>query len=296
MSRRLLKEAEYSIRKLFASVTNLSYSARYDYKIDMRLAVGQLHEAGIPLSHIKHFKEKYIRLLVERWKNEGLSIGTIKNRLTKIRYVCNYFKKGMVVPTNTSLGLGSRTAHTTNKALRSIDIERFKHPSIQHSVKLQQLFGLRREESLKFILSQADKGTYIELKGSWTKGGIPRVIPINTQAQRDYLDSLSKVIAKGESLIPKDKSYREHLYTYVSQVELAGYKNLHGLRHAYAQDRYKALTAFYSHTEGWHCPFMGGPNKKEMTAEYREIDNKVRLIISEELGHSRKGITKTYIG
>ena len=47
------------------------------------------------------------------------------------------------------------------------------------SLELQQAFGLRREEAMKFQPSFADQGDHIRLKGSWTKGGKAwvRVLP-----------------------------------------------------------------------------------------------------------------------
>ena len=37
------------------------------------------------------------------------------------------------------------------------------------SLELQQAFGLRREEAIKFIPSFADRGDHLVLKASWTK-------------------------------------------------------------------------------------------------------------------------------
>ena len=45
----------------------------------------------------------------------------------------------------------------------------------------------------------------------------------------------------------------------------AGLSQMHGLRHAYAQNRYEELT-------GWQCPAVGGPNSKVLTPEQREAD------------------------
>lgn len=296
MSRRLLKDALYSARKLFEYANDLSFASRYDYEIDTRLAIAQLHEAGIPISHVKHFKEKYIKLLVERWQEEGLSIGTLKNRVTKLRYVAKKINKPTIIPSNDVLGLGSRPTAEKNRAIRDIDIKRFTQPHIQHSIRLQELFGLRREESMKFILSQADKGTYLVLKGSWTKGGISRTVPVTTKAQRDFLNQLHTELKRGQSLIREGQTYVQQRNVYKWQVSMAGYANLHGLRHAYAQDRYRALTASSSNTEGWDCPFNGGMLTKNLTPEQKTIDHQVRLQISEEMGHSRKSITRTYIG
>jgi hypothetical protein len=46
------------------------------------------------------------------------------------------------------------------------------------SLRLQAAFGLRREESIKFRPDYADRSDHIILKGSWTKGGRERAIPI----------------------------------------------------------------------------------------------------------------------
>ena len=64
---------------------------------------------------------------------------------------------------------------------------------------------------------------------------------------------------------------------------------MHGLRHAYAQNRYEELT-------GWQAPAAGGPNAKTLTAEQREADRQARLTISRELGHEREQITAAYLG
>jgi hypothetical protein len=55
---------------------------------------------------------------------------------------------------------------------------------------------------------------------------------------------------------------------------------MHGLRHAYAQNRYEELT-------GWKCPAAGGPETKALTPEQHELDHGARLTISRELGHER---------
>jgi hypothetical protein len=69
----------------------------------------------------------------------------------------------------------------------------------------------------------------------------------------------------------------------------AGLKNLHGLCHAYAQRRYKELT-------GWVAPINGGQKSRELTAAQKQIDYHTRMILTEELGHSREQITVNYLG
>jgi hypothetical protein len=64
---------------------------------------------------------------------------------------------------------------------------------------------------------------------------------------------------------------------------------LHGLRHAYAQRRYKELT-------GWKAPVAGGPATKSLNEEQRALDRGARQTISRELGHDRISISAVYLG
>ena len=71
------------------------------------------------------------------------------------------------------------------------------------------------------------------------------------------------------------------LVLYEKSTADAGMSKLHGLRHEYAQRRYHELT-------GWLAPVAGGPAARDLTTEQKVLDRSVRLLISEELGHSRE--------
>jgi len=154
------------------------------------------------------------------------------------------------------------------------------------SLELQQAFGLRREEAIKFQPSYADQGDHIQLKGSWTKGGKERVIPVRTEEQRDVLHRARRLAGFG-SLIPSNRNYVQQMRVYEGNTIRAGLSNMHGLRHAYAQSRYAELT-------GWQCPAAGGPKSKALTPEQRDVDREARLTISLELGHERIQIISAY--
>jgi hypothetical protein len=64
---------------------------------------------------------------------------------------------------------------------------------------------------------------------------------------------------------------------------------LHGLRHAYAQQRYQDLT-------GWAVPAAGGPTRKALTLLQQALDREVCWRLSQELGHEREQITTVYLG
>lgn len=156
------------------------------------------------------------------------------------------------------------------------------------SLRLQELFGLRREESVKFRPSYADRGDHLALKGSWCKGSRPRIVPITTPEQRALLNEVHKLVGTG-SLIPANKSYIEQRNVYDGQCKAAGLRRMHGLRHQYAQARYEALT-------GWKAPAAGGPTAKMLTPEQLLQDSHARQIISYELGHERLQVLAVYLG
>jgi integrase len=147
---------------------------------------------------------------------------------------------------------------------------------------------LRREEAIKFMPGFADQDDHIRLKAAWTKGGKARVVPILRQDQRAVLDRAHRLAGSG-SLIPSQKNYIQQLRTYERHTTQSGLSKLHGLRHAYAQARFKQLT-------GWACPAAGGPTAASLSADQRKLDLQARLIISRELGHAREQISAVYLG
>ncbi|HGG6231314.1 TPA: hypothetical protein ACJG6B_003389 [Salmonella enterica subsp. enterica serovar Enteritidis] len=128
----------------------------------------------------------------------------------------------------------------------------------------------------------------IGLKSSWTKEGLSRSIPVLTQEQRQLLVEVRDLAVSG-SLIPPDRSYREHLWVFERETASVGIGHTHGLRHAYAQRRYEVLT-------GRKPPVPGGRSRRTMRREERQKDDEIRRQISEELGHSRISVTSTYLG
>ena len=114
------------------------------------------------------------------------------------------------------------------------------------------------------------------------------MVPVRTAEQREVLDRAHRLAGLG-SLIPSDRSYRQQLRVYERHTANAGLSKLHGLRHAYAQARYEALT-------GWKSPAAGGPRTRALTRAEREIDRAARLTISRELGHERIAIVAIYCG
>ena len=113
-------------------------------------------------------------------------------------------------------------------------------------------------------------------------------ILILNNEQKELLVRAKNIAGEG-SLIPPEKSYKEWLATYEKATNRAGFAELHGLRHFYAQQRFEAIA-------GFKAPTAGGPKREELTADQIKMDYKARMIVSEELGHGREEVTVNYLG
>uniref|UniRef100_UPI003CFC574D phage integrase N-terminal domain-containing protein n=1 Tax=Alcaligenes faecalis TaxID=511 RepID=UPI003CFC574D len=286
-----MDDLTYTLRQLCQRNRDGSYSTQADRMRSLSRAARQLREAGFRQMKASSLKGKHVQVLLERWQGEGLSSGTIKNRLSHLRWWAEKISKAGILPAdNTQLGVAKRRYVTNISKAQELgtDIEQVTDAQVRMSLQLQAAFGLRREEAIKFQPSYADRGDHIALKGSWTKGGRERTVPITTTEQRDVLQTAHHLAGTG-SLIPANKTYIQQRHVYDGQCKAAGLSNMHGLRHQYAQSRYEALT-------GWKAPTAGGSSKSLLDATQRAIDQRARQQISRELGHERVQVTAIYLG
>lgn len=286
-----MNNLEFSLKQLTVHNQDGSHATRANRHRGLMAISGELHGLGFKLKTAHNLKPRHVEALVAHWKARQITDVTIRNRLGWIRWVGDHVgKPGLIPKDNAVFGLAERTPYQGSKA-RRLDAEtlnKVRDETIRQALRLQAAFGLRREEALKFRPSIADKGDHIVLKASWCKGGRSRVIHINHPRQREILDEVAKVTGDG-SLIPTGRNYKKHLQTYKAETRRAGLGQAHGLRHAYAQWRYKVLT-------GRDCPAKGGPAAETLSATDRHFDSLARMQISNELGHSRIDVTDTYLG
>lgn len=269
-----------------------SFGTQTNRRRGLTAMANELRDLGYRLPTAASLKPKHIDTLVERWLDADKSDASIRNRLTWLRWWAEKIGKPNVVHRdNKHYGVAERGEAQRNRAqifnpskFRSVEC-----PYVRAAILLQVAFGLRREEAMKFQPHRAIHGDHIFLQASWCKGGRSRTIPLATRQQRETLYKIATFIQGRGSLIPPNLSYVEHMKRYEYQTHKAGFRNMHGFRHAYAQQRYLTLT-------GLPCPLAGGKRWQDMTATEREADRSARRQISAELGHARLKITDTYLG
>ena len=294
-----MKKLEHKILQICNRNRDGSHATQANRKAILSLCVEQLGQAGYKVNELKphDLKGRHINALVKRWQNDGVSAGTMKNRMSALRWLAEKIDNKGLIKSNAELGIENRQYITNeNKSLsltdaKNVDLSKLS-PHVALSTELQQAFGLRREESMKFqpafalggySPATADK---IMIKPSWAKGGRYREIPITNDHQRELMGRVQALAGNG-SLIPADKSYRQHKNTFEYETRQAGIGQTHGLRHLYAQNRYHELTGFL-------CPAVGGV--RELSPNEKELDQQARQQISNELGHGRLQITGVYLG
>ena len=280
----------YDFRNLTRHNRDGSQATQKARQSTLVLVSSQLKELGFNQLRASKLKLKHVKKLIELWQSQDLSSGTNKNRMSHIRWVSEKVEKPHMIPIdNKELGIGNRKYITNqDKSIDSNLIERIENKNIKLSLRLQKEFGLRREESIKFNVNYAHQGEFIKLKNSWCKGGRARQIPITTTAQKELLTEIRNLVSNS-SLIPQEKRYIEQLNAYNYLLRKEKISKAHGLRHLYAQNRYKELT-------GFSCPAGGGKVRKELLSCERALDKQARQVISQELGHNREEITSVYLG
>ena len=287
-----MKQLNFDLKQLCKRNKDGSYTTQANRERILTLIANQLDKLGYKKLRAAGIKPKHIEALVRQWKDESLSSGTIKNRMSALRWWAEKVNRLSVVANdNGHYGIEERIYVTNISKAQELDLQKLDAIANQHiklSLRLQSAFGMRREESIKFKVAVADRGDHIALSASWCKGGRARKIPVRTQPQRDLLNEIRQ-FSDRNSLIPTDLSYIKHLKIYEDAITKAGLHKMHGLRHQYAQQRYHTLTSRL-------CPAAGGKASKALTPEEKIRDNEARLIISKELGHEREQVTAIYLG
>jgi integrase len=287
-----VRTLNYQLKQLCMRNHDGSFATRADRERILSLAANQLAELGFVGMSAHSLRTKHVEALLNRWKQEGIKTGSIKNRMSALRWWAEKVNKQNVIKrSNADYEIPNRVLVTNvSKAIEldSKQLDRISDPYTRASIALQAAFGLRREESIKIIPARADGGNVLKLKATWTKGGRARDIPFTTPEQRAAIDYAKTVAGQG-SLIPESFRYKDQLERFRSQCQAANIVHGHGLRHLYAMARYLALT-------GWKCPADGGPKSAQLTRHQKNLDRQARMTISQEMGHEREQITSVYCG
>jgi len=288
-----MRDLVYDLKRLCERNRDGSIQTQWDRKRMLMLIGEQLVVLGWRDMRATDLKGRHVQRLVATWKAEGLSPGTIANRLSALRWWSARIDRVSIMPkTNGHYDLEPRQRIPSPSPAFLLPEDVLPHipdPHIRLSLQLQQWFGCRREESLKLSPHEADYGDMLFLRGSWTKGGRERWMPLLFPEQTTLLTEAKVLVRPGQSLIPEDLTYIQHRRRYDYLTAQVGLHRVHGLRHCFAH-------RVYAHLTGWDCPAAGGPPSAALSPEQQASDMAARRQLSAMLGHSRLDIARTYCG
>lgn len=260
----------------------------------------ELREKGYKLDDVRSFRGKHMEVLAREWETKGLSPSTIQNNISVFRTFAGWIgKEGMVEGAEKYVSPGAASRSSINREDRSwqahgVDLKAkieevsAKDARVGLQLALQAAFGLRARESMQLRPYVADKGSYLALTVG-TKGGRDRVVPVDTPEKRALVDR-AKTFAASRLASVSDPAktlaqVKNRYYHVLRSCGIARKEGItgHGLRHGYANDRYRQVS-------GAASPVRGGQPQD------RDADKAARLEVAEELGHSRDSVTTYYLG
>ena len=170
-----MRDLNHDFKRLCQRNRDGSLATQHDRESILSLIANQLNEGGFRHLRAPGVRAKHVEYLVSRWHAEEIATGTFKNRMSALRWLAEKIdKQNIVARENADYGIAERR-YVTNvskaHALNADKLAAITDPFTALSLRLQEAFGLRREESIKLRPTWADRGDVLHLKDSWTKGG-----------------------------------------------------------------------------------------------------------------------------
>ncbi len=166
-----MKDLNYQLSKLCRDNRDGGFSTQATRSRILDLIANQLQELGFRRMQPKSLKPKQVDALLAHWQDQGIGVGTLKNRLSALRWWAKKVNKPSIIAKDNSMyGIGKREHVARESKAQKLNDQKLSEISDAHahlSIRLQAAFGLRREESIKFNPSYAIQDDHIQLKSSW---------------------------------------------------------------------------------------------------------------------------------
>lgn len=287
------------------TVSNLTKQHRF---VECRAMAHDLHNLGFKIMLPTAIRQKHVKALTHYWESKGdLKPSTILQKVSILRTFLGWIGRSIVIDQLTPADMFTEPEKFKRSLVADKDkswdpvsdpvevIERVmeKDRRVGSQLMLSHLFGLRPKETWCFKPRRDyDKEQRLIHIREGSKGGRPRTVPVVTQKQRDFLESLIELAYETSgSLIPPYKTlkaWKSHYYRITRECGVSRKNGLvpHGLRHGYAH-------AVYQQYSGHPAAVKATKKAEDFDAVQERI---ARLIVSEQLGHNRESITSAYTG
>ncbi len=292
-----------------------SAKTQYNHLRESLRFVDELRSCDSGVQKWSNITNKHVDLVVKSWQSRGLETSTIKENLAGVRATAAYFGNERISEKNSDFGIQNRIYITNHdKSVPQEVYERvlgelrespeMNDQRVAAQIELMREFGLRKEEAFKMNPERSllHDGRLFITDG--TKGGLDRVISDLSDSQRGALAHASELAGRNGNTIPDN--LKERAWEKIFYKTLAGHglskkdcgASSHGLRHAYAQQRYEQLTGFKA-----PCKFATKDDFRNVAyqsagADWKKLDQDARLFLKSELGHGpdRDDVVSQYLG
>ncbi len=106
-----MRQLHFDLLRLLEDDRSGSHASRRARRYVLAQAAETLHRLGYQGLRARGFKGRHVDALVKEWRRQGLSRGTVKNRLAHLRWLARKIgKPGIVRKDNASYGISARCA------------------------------------------------------------------------------------------------------------------------------------------------------------------------------------------
>jgi site-specific recombinase XerD len=268
-------------------------------------AFSDIRSLGYGIVSPQSIKKKHVEALTTLWGEKGIAPRTRHTWLSMLRVFCGWIgKKGLVEDIENYYEpseIRRSGIATTNLSweAKHIDVAeviakaKLLDERFALYLSLQDCFGLRAKESIELRpIKDVNDTCQALMVVHGTKGGRPRILPIETEKQREVLLWASNVAQSSGGRIrwpglTWEQAQRKYYYftgrAGITRKEMG--VTSHGLRHKFAQSEYRKVTDLPTPIEG------GAIGKID-----RQTHLKASLIVTQKMGHGRINVMSSYCG
>ena len=142
-----MRDLNYQLKLLCKHSHEGSFETRVGRERQLSAIANQLHDLGFRQLKATSLKQKHVQALVDLWLGQNLSPGTIKNRMSCLRWWAEKVnKRAVVAGSNDFYGIPDRqfvsdTEQGQRPGEEQLALVRDEH--VRMSLRLQQAFGLQ---------------------------------------------------------------------------------------------------------------------------------------------------------
>ena len=148
-----MHDLNHQLKQLCEKNRDGSFGTQAQRSKVLQLSADQLVGMGYRHLTVHTLKPKHVEALTQKWITEGLAPGTLKNRMSALRWwATKVDRQNVIARSNAHYGIPDRTFVAEVSKAKTVTAElldKIKDAHVRMSLELQRAFGLRREEAIK---------------------------------------------------------------------------------------------------------------------------------------------------